>query len=254
MSDAQTAPPGLSPALPRSRDGWAFFLDIDGTLIDLAATPDAVTVPSDLPPLLAAVCEGAGGALALLTGRDMTTVDLLFSPYRLPVGAVHGALIRDPAGTVAGNAPHPALAEVRDRLAEFAAARPAVIVEDKGTAIAVHYRTDPSLEAEARAVVTAAVTAAGPGLAVQPGKMVLEVRPAGWDKGRALRAFMEDAAFKGRRPVAVGDDLTDEPMFDAALDAGGIALRVGPAPEGGSAGRPAFAEPAAVRRWLAALV
>lgn len=253
MSDVQAAREGLPPALPRSPDGWAFFLDIDGTLIDIAATPDSVVVPSDLPPLLAGVAQGAGGALALVTGRDMATVDGLFAPFRLPVGAVHGALIRGTAGEVAGDAPHPGLAEVRRRLEPFAAEHPAALIEDKGTAIAVHFRADPALEGEARETVEAAVAASGPGLTVQPGKMVFEIRPAGANKGLALRILMQDDAFRGRRPVAVGDDLTDEAMFVAALDAGGLALRVGAPPAQGSAAEVAFAGPEDVRRWLALL-
>ena len=245
--------PDLSPSLPRTRDGWAFFLDIDGTLIDIAPTPDAVVVPSDLPPLLASVCEGAGGALALLTGRDVLAVDSLFAPYKFPLGAVHGALIRDPSGAVIGSPPHPGIAEVRRRLEPFIAANPAALVEDKGNAIAVHFRAAPDLEAEAMAVVSAAVAAVGPDLTLQPGKMVVEVRPAGFDKGKALRALLQDAAFRGRRPVAVGDDLTDESMFRAAIDEGGVALRVGPPPGSGSAAEPVFAAPADVRLWLAAL-
>jgi trehalose 6-phosphate phosphatase len=253
MSDVQAAREGLPPALPRSSDGWAFFFDIDGTLIDIAATPDAVVVPPELPPLLAAVCKGSGGALALVTGRDMATVDGLFSPFRLPVGAVHGALIRGADGAVTGDAPHPALAEVRRHLEAFAAAHPLVLIEDKGTALAVHFRTDPAAEGAARAAVDAAVAAAGPELAVPPGQMVFEVRPAGANKGLALRALMQDDAFEGRRPVAVGDDLTDESMFAAALAAGGLALRVGPPPDSGSIAQSVFATPEDVRRWLAAL-
>ena len=253
MSDVQAAREGLPPALPRSCDGWAFFLDIDGTLIDIAATPDAVVVPPGLPPLLAAVCKGSGGALALVTGRDMATVDGLFAPFRLPVGAVHGALIRGTAGEVSGDAPHPGLAEVRRLLEPFAAENPAALIEDKGTAVAVHFRTDPCLESRARETVEAAVAAAEPGLTVQPGKMVFEVRPAGADKGLALRTLMQDDAFLGRRPVAVGDDLTDESMFAAALEAGGLALRVGPPPGSGSVAEPVFATPEDVRRWLADL-
>ena len=250
MTDSRSA---LLPALPRTRDGWAFFLDIDGTLLDIAPTPDAVVVPSDLPPLLASVCEGAGGALALLTGRDVLTVDALFAPHKFPVGAVHGAMIRDPSGAVTGGPPHPGIAEVRRRLEPFVARNPAVLIEDKGNAIAVHFRASPELEPEAAAVVSAAVADVGPDLTVQPGKMVLEVRPAGFDKGKALRALLQDGAFRGRRPVAVGDDLTDESMFRAAIDEGGVALRVGPPPAGGSAAEPAFARPADVRLWLAAL-
>lgn len=244
----------MTVTLPRSPDGLAFFFDIDGTLIDIAATPDAVTVPPELPALLDRLCARTGGALALLTGRDIATVDRLFAPARLPAGAVHGALLRDASGAIIGDPPDPALAGVRRRLAAFVATHPAALLEDKGIAVAVHFRADPSLGPAAEAAAREAVAAAGASLMVQPGKMVFEVRPAAADKGAALSAFMGSPAFAGRRPVAVGDDLTDESMFGAALRHGGLAFRVGAAAGRGSAAEPAFATPADVRQWLAALL
>lgn len=243
-------------ALPHSLEGWAFFLDIDGTLIEIAPSPDAVVVPPGLPDLLARLSARTGGAMALLTGRDIATVDRLFAPARLPVGAVHGALLRDASGRIIGDPPDPALAGVRSRLAAFVAAHPAALLEDKGIAVAMHFRADPELAPDAEAAVRAAVAAAGGSLVVQPGKMVFEVRPAGADKGAALAAFMRSPGFAGRRPMAVGDDLTDESMFAAAVTLGGRALRVGTPAEGAppSAADTAFAAPADVRGWLSALV
>ena len=238
--------------IPDSADGWAFFLDIDGTLIDIAATPDGVVVPPGLPATLESLCDRTGGALALLTGRDIETVDRLFAPYKLPVGAVHGVLMRRNADDDAGIAPHPALPDIRRRFEAFAQAHGGALVEDKGTAVALHFRADPKLASAAEVLVAAALAEAGAGLMIQPGKMVLEVRPVGSDKGTALAAFMEGAAFKGRRPVAIGDDVTDEAMFQAAVAAGGVALGVGP-PRGETAAITAFAGPADVRNWLAAL-
>ncbi len=240
--------------LPRSVDGLALFLDVDGTLVDIAPTPDAIVVPPDLPPLLAALSERTGGGLALITGRDMVAVDAMFAPFRLPVGAIHGTLLRDASGAIVGDPPHPALPDIRRRLEAFASDHPSALVEDKGSAVAVHFRLDPALDKAAEAVVRAAVAEAGEGLSVQPGKMVYEIRPDGADKGRALTAFMQEPAFRGRRPVAVGDDLTDESMFRAARDAGGLAFRVGAAPPGhASAAEVGFEGPEAVRRWLRAL-
>ncbi|MCB1500040.1 MAG: trehalose-phosphatase [Bauldia sp.] len=241
--------------LPRSPDGWAFFLDIDGTLIDIAPTPDAVVVPPGLPEALAALVVATGGAVAVLTGRDLDTVDRLFAPVRLPAGAVHGSLLRDARGTIIGDPPAAGLSAVRERLAAFVAAHPAALLEDKGTAVAVHFRADPGLGPAAEAAVGEAMAAAGEGLAVQPGKMVFEVRPAGADKGIALDTFMQSADFRGRRPIAVGDDLTDESMFRSALAHAGAAFRVGAPPEGRSSVAPtAFDSPAAVRSWISALV
>jgi len=239
--------------LPHTTEGWAFFLDIDGTLLEIAPTPDAVVVPPDLPPLLDAICRRADGALAPLTGRDAATGDRLFAPFRLPVGAVHGSLIRDAAGDTLGAPPDPKLPEIRTRLAAFVAAHPTALLEDKGTAVALHFRADPSLAGPAEATVRAAVAGAS-GLTVQPGKMVFEIRPARADKGAALATFMATAAYHNRRPVAVGDDLTDESMFAAALAAGGMALRVGdPSHPGDSRASVAFETPHDVRRWLARL-
>lgn len=246
---------GLAPwhtAIPRSADGWAFFLDIDGTLIDIAPTPEGIDVPPDLAPTAARLWKRAGGALAFLTGRSIPMVDQLFAPYYLPVGAIHGSLIRHIAEPVAGEPPHPALPEVRRMLAPFIAAHPAALLEDKGTAVAVHFRLDPSLEEKAEAAVRAAVAGFGDALAIQPGKMVFEVKPVGSDKGTALAAFMQSAPFAGRRPVAVGDDVTDESMFRAAVAAGGVALRVG-APRGETAAITAFTDAESVRRWLTTL-
>ena len=246
---------GLAPwhtAVPRSADGWAFFLDIDGTLIDIAATPDGIDVPPDLAPMVALLWKRAGGAMAFLTGRSIPMVDELFAPYYLPVGAIHGSLIRHISAPVEGAPAHPGLPEVRRMLAPFIAAHPAALLEDKGTAVAVHFRLDPSLEEKAEAAVRAAVAGFGDGLAVQPGKMVFEVKPVGSDKGTALGAFMASPPFQGRRPVAIGDDVTDESMFRAAVAAGGIALRVG-APRGETAAITAFTDAESVRRWLVTL-
>jgi trehalose 6-phosphate phosphatase len=240
--------------LPHSPNGFAFFFDIDGTLIDIASTPDAITVPEGLPTLLGRLRDRTGGAMALLTGRDIATVDRLFAPARLPAGAIHGAVLRDASGAVIGEAPDPALAGVRSRLAAFVADHPAALLEDKGIAVAVHFRADPSLEPEAEAATREAVAAAGPSLVVQQGKMVFEVRPAAADKGAALSAFMRSPAFVGRRPVAVGDDLTDESMFRASVTLGGLAFRVGGAAEAVSVAEPAFAAPVDVRLWLVTLL
>jgi len=243
----------MSDLLPASPDGWAFFLDIDGTLIDIAPTPDAVIVPPDLPMMLGRLCEQTGGALALLTGRSIATVDRLFAPVRLPVGAIHGTEIRYPDGEVASSPSVPELAGIRERLIDFVAAHPGALFEDKGSAVAVHFRAAATLQGAVEREVRAAAEAAGGGLVVQPGKMVFEVRPSGASKGHALAAFMIHTAFAGRRPLAVGDDVTDETMFAAALRLGGSALRVGPA-ETASVATVKFEDPTAVRRWIAGLI
>ncbi|MCP4381547.1 MAG: trehalose-phosphatase [Hyphomicrobiales bacterium] len=241
----------MSGDLPKSTDGWAFFLDIDGTLIDIASTPDAVIVPPELPILLDNLRQRTGGALALITGRDMETVDRLLHPARPSVGAIHGTQLRLPDGEVVTPPPAQRLAAIRERLAAFTAANTGSLFEDKGTAVAVHFRGAPALADIVEAEVRDAV-GDDDELIVQPGKMVFEIRPAHADKGRAVADFMQRPPFHGKRPVAVGDDVTDETMFKAAVDAGGCAIRVG-TPQDGSAARASLADPAAVRDWLDSL-
>ncbi|MCB1487303.1 MAG: trehalose-phosphatase [Bauldia sp.] len=237
---------------PSTTDDWAFFLDIDGTLIDIAPTPDAVVVPAGLPGVLARLRDRTGGALALLTGRGMETVDRLFAPVRLPVGAVHGTELRFPDGRIDVPPVAEALAGIRERLAAFVVAHPGTLLEDKGIAVAVHFRAVPAFHDAVEREVRDAAAAAGDSLAVQPGKAVFEIRPAHADKGHALAAFMQSPGFRGRRPLAVGDDVTDESMFEEAVRRGGRALRVGDA-RGGSSAQQAFSDPAGVRAWLAEL-
>jgi trehalose 6-phosphate phosphatase len=239
--------------LPRPLDlaHDALFLDIDGTLLDIAPTPDAVEVPAGLPATLCRLAERLGGALALLSGRDVSTVDRLMAPARLAVAGLHGAQLRLPDGTLQEAAPPPELEPVRAALTAFVDARPGLLLEDKGAAVAVHFRAAPALEDEVAAEVRRLIAAAGPVLTLQSGKMVAEIRPAGGDKGSALRRFMELPPFLGRRPVAVGDDWTDETAFVAAGEAGGRSLRVGRV-DRPTAAQEVVASPAALRAWIVA--
>jgi trehalose 6-phosphate phosphatase len=238
---------------PKSSDGWAFFLDIDGTLIDIAPTPDAVIVPPSLPGVLDRLGAQVGGALALMTGRSIATVDQLFAPARLSAAGIHGTEIRIGDGDISSAPAAPELAGIRQHLAAFVAAHAGTLLEDKGRAVSVHYRANPALHDIVEAEVRAVAAAGGGDLVVQPGKMVFEIRPGHADKGRALGTFMKSEAFRPKRPLAIGDDLTDEAMFHAARDLGGCALRVGPA-KTESIASVGFADPAAVRAWLASLI
>ncbi|HVV95401.1 MAG TPA: trehalose-phosphatase [Hyphomicrobiales bacterium] len=241
---------GLPRPLDLARD--ALFLDVDGTLLDIAPGPDAVVVPEGLPATLVRLAERLGGALALLTGRDIATVDRLMAPARLAVAGLHGAELRLPDGTRQEADPPPELGPVRAALRAFVAARPGLLLEDKGAAVAVHFRAAPALEGEVAAEVRRLVAAAGPALALQAGKMVAEIRPAGGDKGSALESFLALPPFIGRRPVAIGDDWTDEAAFLAANQAGGRSLRVGRA-DRPTAATEIVASPAALRSWIAAI-
>ena len=238
-----------APPLDPSRD--ALFLDVDGTLLDIAARPGDVAVEEGLPAVLERLSARLGGALALITGRDIATIDGLFASARFAMAGVHGAELRLPDGRTRHQPPHPALDGIKAGLAEWVAARPGLLLEDKERAVAVHYRGQPQAAGEVEAHLRALAAAAGPELTVQPGKMVMEIRPAAADKGVALGTLMALPPFRGRRPLMIGDDLTDEPAFAAAMAAGGRACRVGAA-DGPTAAEMCFADPAAVRRWLAA--
>ena len=211
--------------LPASADGWAFFLDVDGTLIDIAATPEAVVIPPVLSGILTRLSARVGGALALVSGRPIASLDRFFAPARLPAAGIHGAEMRFPDGREERRAA-PELEEVRGEIAAFAARHPELLVEQKSVSITVHYRARPELEPTVAAAVGGLISGFH-GLVLQPGKMMLEVRPAGIDKGGALARFMEIAPFAGRKPLAIGDDLTDEHMFAVAVERGGMAVRVG---------------------------
>ena len=241
----------MTDTLPHRAEGWAFFLDFDGTLVEIAAAPDAVVVPGDLPALLTRLAAGADGALAVVSGRTIEALDRLLAPAQLAAAGVHGAELRLPDGERwAAGAPD--MTRARRLLLDFAGEHPGVLAEDKGVAVALHYRRAPDLAAAAIAAAEAAARDSHGALSVQHGRMVVEVRPAGADKGRALAAFMTHTPFDGRRPIAIGDDLTDEAMFAAARTLGGIAARVGPENEPTAASLH-IADPASLRGWLAGL-
>ena len=211
----------------RDFDRWALFIDIDGTLIDLAATPDAIVVPPDLPENLDAVSGKLGGALALVTGRALPYADRLFSPYRLPIAGLHGAERRLADGSVDRVVVTAEFEKLKRDLAEKTADWTGVLIEDKGAAVAGHYRQAPEYRADLEMLMEQAAAMAGDTFKLQHGKMVTELRPARASKGEALRAFLAEAPFAGRLPVAIGDDLTDEAMFKAANALGGRSIRIG---------------------------
>ncbi len=250
------APAAVLPGfdLPRALDRWAVFLDIDGTLIDIAPTPESVFVPPDLPVRLERLFDRTGGAMSLVTGRSIATVDRLLAPARLPVAGIHGFEIRFGEGDMLLTPPPPALTTLRPLLANFAQSRPGLLLEDKASALAVHYRAVPDAGPEVEAFVRSAVALAGGSeLHVQVGKMVVEVRPATASKGTAVAAMLARPAFTGRRPLALGDDVTDEAMFAVvnAMD-GGVTVQVG-AGDRPTAARYRISSPGAVRDWLTAV-
>ena len=227
------------PAIERD---WALFLDLDGTLLDIAPTPDAVVVPPGLVATLDAVRGRLDGALAVVTGRARAVADRLLAPLTLPGGFGHAAELRDPAGRVAGDAAIPPLpSEWPARLAQQAAAWPGVILEVKPHGLALHYRAAPQLRDATRDALLALLRGHDDAFALLPAHMAFEIRPRAATKARAVHALMRSPPFLGRRPVFVGDDVTDEDGMAAARDLGGFGLHVGRDFRGG---------PAEVRAWL----
>lgn len=224
--------------------GDALFLDFDGTLADLGPDPDAIHLDTATAAALARLAARLDGALALLSGRGLADLARR-TPSALWRAGGHGLETSAPGTALPASAPPPPAAV----LAPLEALRglPGVRIELKGPVAALHYRAAPEAEAACRDAARRAAAAA-PGLVVQAGKMVIEVKPAAAHKGRALRRMAAHAPFAGRRPVMIGDDTTDEDAIVAAQDLGGIGVKVGP---GHSAARLRASNPAAVRRWLA---
>ncbi|MBR9973671.1 trehalose-phosphatase [Magnetospirillum sulfuroxidans] len=223
---------------------WALFLDIDGTLLDLAAKPDLVVVPAELPGVLAALTAHLGGALALISGRTLSDIDWLF-PGGGDAAGSHGAEWRR-AGMVKASA---AVGPELHALAAGAETLPGILVERKPLAVALHYRDAPQLAAQVRGLAHNAVAAAPVALRVLEGKSVIEVVPANADKGAAISRFMTCPPFAGRCPVFIGDDVTDESGFSAVNRLGGRSIHVGGNID--SVASRKIASPTAVRRWLA---
>lgn len=228
----------------------AVFLDIDGTLLELAATPDGVRVDRTVAQLLPALAEALAGALALVTGRTLADADRLFPGLMIPVAGQHGLVRRAADGKVVTHPAPPELAALRAELTDFAARHTGLLLEDKGTTLALHYRRAPQLASHVHRMVRAHVAGAGDvSWRLQPGKAMVDIVPSGRDKGTAIREYMAEAPFRGRLPVFVGDDRSDEHGFAAVEDMGGQAIKVGP---GRTLARYRLRDVAAVCRWLGA--
>jgi len=223
-------------------EGASLFLDFDGTLVTIAPTPDAVIVDAALLALLARLRARLDGRLVLVSGRSLADLRALLGSWNGLTAGSHGLELSDaPAETP----PRDVAALLADELAVLKAQHPGVLVEEKSHGLALHYRQAPAAEELCHRL--GELAAARTGWTVQPGKMVVELRPAGADKGMALRYYMARPDFAGTRPVMMGDDLTDEPAFEAAQALGGAGILVG---ERETAARYALADVAAVRAWL----
>jgi trehalose 6-phosphate phosphatase len=229
-------------------DGAALFLDFDGTLVDLAATPDSIRVSPALGPLLERLRRRLDGRLAIVSGRSLADLERHVPASGIAFSGSHGVELRLAGGTALPLSVPIGLDDVRDRVAAFAAGDEGLLVEEKPAGIALHYRLAPEWAGPAADFMGA--LAAERGWAVQPGNMVVELRPTGATKGDALRAFMTEPKFAAARPVFVGDDLTDEHAFEAAAGLSGAGILVGPARR--TAARYRLDSVQAVAEWLGA--
>ena len=226
------------------------FLDVDGTLLDIAPRPEEVEVTASLLGDLATAERALSGALALVSGRPVAELDRLFAPLRFAAAGVHGAeLRRNPGGSVALLASGRLSDDAWDALRRLLAQFPGSYAENKEVSFAVHYPpgTDAARLEAALARLMQHLAATGRRLKLIAGHAVFEIQLQGFDKGRAIRCFMAEQPFRGRRPMFVGDDEIDRAGFEAALALGGLAFSVGIELPGLSG---VFSGPDAVRRWL----
>ena len=237
-----------SEAPPHPAPDWSYFLDIDGTLVDLAPHPDGVQLDAELRDLIERLYHTAGSAVALISGRAITDIDRLFPHARLPVAGQHGTERRDATGRVSRHEfPVERLAAARARLVEAAARQPGLWLEDKELSLALHYRGPAQLADYARSLVAGCQAATGAEFCVLEGKRIVELKPAGRDKGVAIEEFMAEAPFRGRVPVFLGDDVTDEYGFRMVNRLGGHSIKVG---AGETEARYHLRDVRSVRAWL----
>src|SRR3954465_15253310 len=247
--DAVPGPHALVPHLSET----AILLDIDGTLLDLMPTPREVWVPPELAKTLKRLMQRTNGALAMVSGRSLNDIDLIFAPDHFPAVGGHGAEMRiDPdSDSVAAHAP-PMDKELKLRLAAIAKLSPGILLEDKGYSLALHYRLAPHAEKaiyEAVSLIRADLPNAP--IEVLPGKCVCEIKHSGFNKATGVSELMTHEPFRGRRPIFIGDDVTDETVFAIIPDFGGLAFSVGRRAQGVA---DHFDEPRDVREWLARLL
>lgn len=237
-------------AMAKTDEGYALFLDFDGTLVDIVERPDAVAVDPALPKVLTDLQHRLGGALAIVSGRPIAFLDGHFVPHAFDIAGLHG-LEQRIAGQLSGCDPeeHPALREMVGRLNAVVADKEGVLIEDKGCSVAIHWRLAPHEKDFALAAAHAAIEALGADYRVQHGKAVAEILPAAAGKGKVIERFLHEPPYKGRRPIFIGDDLTDENGFEAVNAHGGLSVRIG---GGETVARMRLATPADLRRRLSA--
>lgn len=243
------------PILDRS---FALFLDFDGTLVDIAPTPNDVVLSKQIKQALCEQSAALSGALALVSGRTITDLDSYLTPLQLPMAGIHGAEMRLGNGGCIATLEN-SMADVREalaiadhRLCSESLEQSGVVIEKKPLGLSLHYRSAPL----ARQACNEAARSAACGfecLSVRPGKMVVEIVPACVNKGTAVERFLQDAPFRGRIPVCVGDDDADEAAFAAAQRLGGFGIRILDASLGlSTCARYRLQGPSVFREWLLA--
>jgi trehalose 6-phosphate phosphatase len=227
----------------------AILLDIDGTLVNFAPTPREVHVPPSLRDTLQRLWDRTEGAVALVSGRSLDDIALLFAPLELPAIGGHGAeFCPYPGGDAEVIRLGPLDPRVKKKLAAVRDIGSGILLEDKAHSLAIHYRLAPDKERAVRDAVNAICAGFPDGLLeILPGNKVVEVKQAGFDKGTAVRELMRYEPFYGRRPIFVGDDVTDEAVFPVLSEFGGFGFSVGRRVDGAVG---CFETPADVRWWL----
>jgi trehalose 6-phosphate phosphatase len=237
------------PLPPVPSTDWAYFLDFDGTLVELAASPDAIEVPPSLVDLLSCLSQRTAGALALVSGRAINALDRHLATLNLPAAGQHGLEYRLDCTKIQQVAvDQAAFAAVRREFGTLAEGDKRLLLEDKGMSVGLHYRHAPEREDEILALARRLEQAADGNLTLLASKALAEFRPVGTDKGTAIARFREAPPFAGRTPVFIGDDRTDEDGFRLINQAGGLSIRVGSAAD--SAARYELPDVPAVHRWL----
>lgn len=230
-------------AAPDFDHGSALFLDLDGTLLEIAATPELVVIPPNLPGILLQLHTVLSGALAIVSGRSLKTIDHFLQPFTSAAAGEHGVTLRFSDGTVEEMSAGLGVTQAwRDSLVAATERWPGVLVEPKPHGCAIHYRLAPERHDDVWRLVRALVPEDHPWFRLIPAREAVEIGPRGTSKGHAVERLMKDSIFKGRRPIFVGDDFTDEAGMSAARRHGGEGLRVQEVFDG---------DPAKVRAWLA---
>ncbi|MFY0615363.1 MAG: trehalose-phosphatase [Hyphomicrobiaceae bacterium] len=243
-------PSGFNALNQLSVSSTALFLDFDGTLAGLVDRPENVRIEARTLANLVRAFKKLDGALAIITGRDLTTLDAFLAPHVFPASGVHGFETRDSDGLISRRSANlEALDRVRHLLAEFAGEHHDLLLETKPASIALHYRRRPELADRCQQAVREALSGESE-LRVMQGKMVVEIKAHQGDKGQAILAFLDQPPFGERVPVFIGDDVTDEAAFAAVNARGGVSIKVG---AGDTCATYRLQDPNAVHDWLGAL-